>query len=321
MLCILGGREIWYRQFANCDISVPSSLLRRTIEKSVRYHRHINTLVRFACSPRKRKMFDSTIFETIAVDHQTPLSENLPSNEEEWQQFRKDIYDRHDLEEVITTPMAATQEAAAAPETLPAAPTVTATAVVTETVELPTGRVVEDKRTIMPPIVDAPTVVPVMGFRRPSATTYDSKTEKAVIDRLLTMKQLTVHCECALISYVHRNPSFPAFSYIGMSKLSCKPCHLWLSAYNQHANSGRYYTKGSHEKWCLGWKTPLLDEKTQAKVDDVLVHMVEEEFCEKEEEMGKARKRIRSSDGSNSSGPDPVHIVEPGNQSKKEKVR
>jgi hypothetical protein len=224
MLCILGGREIWYRQFANCDISVPSSLLRRTIEKSVRYHRHINTLVRFACSPRKRKMFDSTIFETIAVDHQTPLSENLPSNEEEWQQFRKDIYDRHDLEEVITTPMAATQEAAAAPETLPAAPTVTATAVVTETVELPTGRVVEDKRTIMPPSVDTPTVVPVMGFRRPSATTYDSKTEKAVIDRLLTMKQLTVHCECALISL------FTAIRHFRHSLTSvCRSCLVSLA--------------------------------------------------------------------------------------------
>jgi hypothetical protein len=199
-----------------------------------------------------RKMLDSTIFETIAVDHRTPLAENLPSNEEEWQQFRKDIYDRHDLE--------------------------------------------EDAR--------------------------DAKTEKAVIDRLLKMTKLTVHCECALISYLHRNPSFPAFSYIGVSKLSCKPCHLWLSAYNRHANSGRYYTKGCHDKWYLGWKTPLLDEKTQAKVDDVLVHMVEEEFCDKEEEMGKVKKRIRSSsDSSNSSEPDAVHIGKPGNQPEKEMAK
>jgi hypothetical protein len=70
----------------------------------------------------------------------------------------------------------------------------------------------------------------------------------------------------------------------------------------------------------LGWKTPLLDEKTQAKADDVLVHMVEEEFCAKEEEMGKARKIIRSSDSSNSSEPDEVHIGEPGNQPQLEEV-
>jgi hypothetical protein len=199
-----------------------------------------------------RKIFDATIFETIAVDNQTPLSENLPSNGAEWRRFRKDIYDRHDLE--------------------------------------------EDAR--------------------------KAKTEKAVIDRLLKMKKLTVHYECALISYLHRNPSVPAFSYIGVSKLSCKPCHLWLSAYNRHANSGHYYTKGSHDKWYLGWKTPLLDEKAQAKVDKVLVAMVEEEFCAKEVEMGKARKRIRSSsDSSNSSEPDLVHIGKPGNQPQLEKAR
>jgi uncharacterized protein HemY len=34
----------------------------------------------------------------------------------------------------------------------------------------------------------------------------------------------------------------------------------------------------------------LLDEKTQAKVDDALVEMVEEEFGEKEKEIGKAKK-------------------------------
>jgi hypothetical protein len=200
-----------------------------------------------------RKLFDNTIVQIIPVDNPIPLSENLPSNREEWEQFRKDIYDRHDLED---------------------------------------------------------------GIR-------DAKTEEAIIDRLLKMKKLAVHCESALISYLHRNPSFPAFSYIGVSKLSCKPCHRWLSAYNQHANSGCYYTKGSHDKWYLGWKTPLLDEETQAKVDEVLVHKVEQEYCAKEKELGKARakKRIRSSDSSNSSESGRIRFGKRGNQPQKEKVR
>jgi hypothetical protein len=121
-----------------------------------------------------RKLIGHTDLQVIPVDHQTPLSEKLPSNREEWEQLRKDIYDRYTLED-------------------------------------------NDLR--------------------------DEKKENAAVDRLVGMKEPAVHCECALVSYLHRNPNplYPAFSYIGASKLSCNPCHLWLSAYNLHANSGRYY--------------------------------------------------------------------------------
>jgi hypothetical protein len=218
--------------------------LRRAIQKSVTFHHHIMTLVRFACSPRMRKLIGNTKLQVIPVVHQSPLSKILPSNREEWEQLRENIYDRY---------------------------------------------IPENK-----------------DFR-------DKKKEKAAIDRLVGKTNASgVHCECALVSYIHRNPdpSFPAFSYIGVSKLSCKPCHLWLSAYNQHANSGRYYTKGCHDKWYLGWKTPLLDEKTQAKVDEALVREVEKEYTEKERaRRAQAKNRIRSiSDGSNSSEGDNVYV-------------
>jgi hypothetical protein len=221
-----GGRETWYNRLANYDTLVR---LRRAVEKCVTFHRHVMTLVRFACSPRMRKLIGNTKLQFIPVVHQSPLSKTWPSNREEWEQLRENIYDRY---------------------------------------------IQEDK-----------------DYR-------DKKKEKAAIDRLVGMtKALGVHCECALVSYIHRNPdsSFPAFSYIGVSKLSCKPCHLWLSAYNLHAKSGGgYYTRGSHDKWYLGWKTPSLDANMQAKVDEALVSQVEKEYSEKEKERRTQAKRIRS---------------------------
>lgn len=68
-----------------------------------------------------------------------------------------------------------------------------------------------------------------------------------------------VHCECALAAHYERHrrtAATPPFSYIGVSKLSCMPCHLWLRALA--AASGRsYYTRGTHGKWYRGWRTPV----------------------------------------------------------------
>lgn len=67
-----------------------------------------------------------------------------------------------------------------------------------------------------------------------------------------------VHCECALVAHYERHRSVtstPPFSYIGVSKLSCMPCHLWLRALA--ATTGRsYHTRGTHGKWYRGWRTP-----------------------------------------------------------------
>lgn len=67
-----------------------------------------------------------------------------------------------------------------------------------------------------------------------------------------------VHCECALAAHYERHrgaTTTPPFSYIGVSKLSCMPCHLWLHALA--TSTGRhYYTRGTHGKWYRGWRTP-----------------------------------------------------------------
>lgn len=67
-----------------------------------------------------------------------------------------------------------------------------------------------------------------------------------------------VHCECALAAHYERHrgaTATPPFSYIGVSKLSCMPCHLWLRALA--TSTGRhYYTRGTHGKWYRGWRTP-----------------------------------------------------------------
>lgn len=67
-----------------------------------------------------------------------------------------------------------------------------------------------------------------------------------------------VHSECALVAHyeVHRGKGLtPPFSYIGVSKLSCMPCHLWLKALSERTGRN-YYTRGAHGKWYRGWRAP-----------------------------------------------------------------
>lgn len=67
------------------------------------------------------------------------------------------------------------------------------------------------------------------------------------------------HCECALIAFIHNNPHYSSlFSYISVSKPSCKPCYYWISAYNQESNRSKYYTQGYHDKWYPRWRSPSL---------------------------------------------------------------
>src|SRR5687767_11631783 len=60
-----------------------------------------------------------------------------------------------------------------------------------------------------------------------------------LVNKLKTgMQFLRVHAECNLIAYLEtsRNndawTSVPTFSYIAVSKLCCKPCYLWIKAFN-----------------------------------------------------------------------------------------
>lgn len=70
-----------------------------------------------------------------------------------------------------------------------------------------------------------------------------------------------VHCECTLVAHYDRlrntNGYVPPFSYIGVSKLSCKPCSLWIAAFNERGNGyPKFYTRGTHGKWYYPWSAP-----------------------------------------------------------------
>jgi len=82
-------------------------------------------------------------------------------------------------------------------------------------------------------------------------------------------KTCDVHCECSLIHYLERRRrdgtpwgTIAPFNYLGVSKLSCCACHLWMAVFNEQ--EGReYLTKGSHGKWCFPWGMPNAGESLE----------------------------------------------------------
>lgn len=64
------------------------------------------------------------------------------------------------------------------------------------------------------------------------------------------------HCECSLIAHLEAtHTKTPAFSYIGISKLSCRACMLWIAAFNRRAGR-QYVTRGTYGKWYWPWTAP-----------------------------------------------------------------
>ena len=69
-----------------------------------------------------------------------------------------------------------------------------------------------------------------------------------------------VHCECGLIQYLHTRRGnqwdhVPPFDYIGVSKLSCSACRIWMEAFKE-LSGRKFYTRGSHGKWYWPWGIP-----------------------------------------------------------------
>lgn len=111
-----------------------------------------------------------------------------------------------------------------------------------------------------------------------------------------------IHCECGIVTYLHQFSAFPAFSYIGVSKLSCKPCYYWIKAFNKTMNT-RFRIKGCHDKWYGRWARPELGKpNNQAKVDAKFLSFVEGELCRYLIGAGIIRERS-SSESSTSSEP------------------
>lgn len=89
-----------------------------------------------------------------------------------------------------------------------------------------------------------------------------------------------IHCECALIASFNIDPPPPMwpFTYIGVSKLSCGPCNLWMKAFNA-THHQQYHTRGTHGKWYGGWAMPdttpyeaMVETLTQSVVDAYTEH-------------------------------------------------
>lgn len=80
---------------------------------------------------------------------------------------------------------------------------------------------------------------------------------RTIAQKLLKGTQiLEVHAECNLINFLETDgSSTPALSYIGVSKLCCQPCQIWIEAVN-HVAKKNYSVKGTHEKWYSSWGMP-----------------------------------------------------------------
>lgn len=72
----------------------------------------------------------------------------------------------------------------------------------------------------------------------------------------------TVHCQCKLIQHlqIKRQDQWdkvPPFSYIGMSKLTCAACNIWIKAFNKQGGR-QFYSRGSGSKWAWPWGMPSM---------------------------------------------------------------
>jgi len=68
----------------------------------------------------------------------------------------------------------------------------------------------------------------------------------------------------------------PAFSYIGVSKLSCRPCNLWIKCHNELSPS-KFYTRGCHGKWYWPWGLP---KSSSVQLVKDLIEMMNFEYTE-----------------------------------------
>ena len=76
-----------------------------------------------------------------------------------------------------------------------------------------------------------------------------------------------VHCECRILQHALEYGKMPFYSYIGVSKLSCRGCSEYVEAVNTVHNTN-FQTKGCHIKWYYPWAFAPI-----AKDDEVAARM------------------------------------------------
>ncbi|KAG0633589.1 hypothetical protein HOY80DRAFT_857560, partial [Tuber brumale] len=108
-----------------------------------------------------------------------------------------------------------------------------------------------------------------------------------------------VHCECKLIRHLETTnedqwDNIPPFSYIGVSKLSCSACRIWIRSFNK-LGGRQYYTRGSHGKWYWPWGMPKMEEKP---LDKIMAKKVLKEYIAHEKASGRLRLESESTGAS-----------------------
>ncbi|KAG0642757.1 hypothetical protein HOY80DRAFT_998275 [Tuber brumale] len=85
-------------------------------------------------------------------------------------------------------------------------------------------------------------------------------------------------------------------TYLGVSKLSCRACDLWLKYFND-LHYPRFYTRGRHGKWYWPWAVPEFESDRLGKS---MLQMISEEYIEHVRVLGHL---LGSSDSSNAGAP------------------
>lgn len=78
--------------------------------------------------------------------------------------------------------------------------------------------------------------------------------DAAYMSREAISMHTTVHCELKIALQAMKNGN-KMYSYIGVSKLSCRGCQVWLCAFNE-LHETHFCTRGSHGKAYYPWQIP-----------------------------------------------------------------
>ncbi|KAF8415593.1 hypothetical protein EV426DRAFT_722095 [Tirmania nivea] len=110
-------------------------------------------------------------------------------------------------------------------------------------------------------------------------------------------KRYPVHCEVALVQYYHQNSSIvPPFNYIGVSKLSCLCCHLFLCEFAKETKKN-FKTRGTHSKIYYPWGFPELgtpDGALEGRIQEQLATEIAIHAARQLMKKGKVRSRAAS---------------------------
>lgn len=120
----------------------------------------------------------------------------------------------------------------------------------------------------------------------------NARSEAAQVLPLVGRENCPVHCECKVVQFFsppHGPEWVPPFNYIGVSKLSCGACRVWLEAYNEF-HDRPFYTRGSHGAWYWPWGMP----NVEASLGGAVVKKIRRAYIEHQDEEPKAQSTVAS---------------------------